>query len=215
MKSLLTLLVAFGLSGYLLLQAGCDIPPSHMPTPTRSVSDEIRFTNEPEQDEKDLPPPIQKIVRGTTYTLQPMANYRITARVVNRKRYYLSPEVFLAPVDLALAWKELATDGAWKTVEFEHGNRFYHFRPKTGSPFSIEQIYLNSANTHIIPANERMANVVKNISVGDKVVLEGYLVNVSAPGGWRWETSLVRTDQGGGACELLYMTKARVENKEY
>jgi len=35
--------------------------------------------------------------------------------------------------------------------------------------------------------------------------MRGYLVNVTGPNGFNWNTSLRRDDTGNGACELFYV----------
>ena len=203
------------LTSYLLRQAGCDITPNLMPTARTVVHDPIPFHREPEQESIELSTPIRKNVRGVEYLLEPLATYKIFARVVSRKRYYLSDDVILSPVDLALAWGSLTTPKALDEVKYDHGQRFLYYWPQSGTFITIDEIYLHTANVHIIPSNNRMETVAKNIRIGDIVVLEGYLVNVSTVGGFTWRTSLVRTDRAGGACEVLYLVRARVNEKQF
>ena len=40
---------------------------------------------------------------------------------------------------------------------------------------------------------------------GDRVRIDGWLVQANAPDGWRWRSSLTRDDSGGGACEVVYV----------
>ena len=40
---------------------------------------------------------------------------------------------------------------------------------------------------------------------GDRVRVDGWLVQLDRPGGWRWRSSLTREDSGGGACEVVYV----------
>ena len=68
----------------------------------------------------------------------------------------------------------------------------------------------NSANTHIIPANTQVASQIQSMRPGQVIELNGYLVNASAPDGWRWRSSLTRKDTGAGACELFWVESAHV-----
>jgi len=34
-------------------------------------------------------------------------------------------------------------------------------------------------------------------------------------GGWIWQSSVSRLDKGAGACEVLYLTRARVNGVQY
>jgi hypothetical protein len=62
----------------------------------------------------------------------------------------------------------------------------------------------SSANMHIIPADGRVADALDAVREGDRVRIDGWLVNVEAGDGWRWRSSLSREDSGGGACEVVY-----------
>jgi hypothetical protein len=46
---------------------------------------------------------------------------------------------------------------------------------------------------------------VKRLRRGEFVAMRGYLVNVTGPNGFSWNTSLRRDDTGNGACELFYV----------
>ena len=50
------------------------------------------------------------------------------------------------------------------------------------------------------------------LSAGQIATLRGWLVNATSPDGGHWNTSLSRTDDGPGACELFYVESARAED---
>lgn len=56
---------------------------------------------------------------------------------------------------------------------------------------------------HRIPANDGIEHQRKSIRAGNRVHLKGYLVEATGKDGFRWKSSLTRTDTGGGACELI------------
>ena len=79
-------------------------------------------------------------------------------------------------------------------------------------------IITHSANNHIIPATENVQRALKIIKKRDRVVLEGYLVNLKGTYKGRevrWNTSLSRTDTGNGSCELFYVSKVRIDTRVY
>jgi len=49
----------------------------------------------------------------------------------------------------------------------------------------------------------------------DAVRLAGLLVDAQAADGFRWGTSLSRTDSGMGSCELLWVEEAQVGQRVY
>jgi hypothetical protein len=44
--------------------------------------------------------------------------------------------------------------------------------------------------------------------------LQGLLVDVDHPSGWRWRTSLSRDDTGGGSCEIVYLQEIEIETRD-
>ena len=58
---------------------------------------------------------------------------------------------------------------------------------------------------HMVPANATVAADLARVGEGDRVRVDGWLVQLDRPGGWRWRSSLTREDSGGGACELVYV----------
>ena len=69
----------------------------------------------------------------------------------------------------------------------------------------MNEIISHSANMHMIPANEKVKQVLLGVRPGELVSFGGYLVRVEKPGGWTWKTSLTRTDSGAGACEVVWV----------
>ena len=65
---------------------------------------------------------------------------------------------------------------------------------------------------HMIPASASVERSLMKLREGDVVVLQGYLVDVDHDSGWRWRTSMTRTDTGAGACEIVYVESIAVQN---
>ncbi len=63
----------------------------------------------------------------------------------------------------------------------------------------------SSANMHLVPANDAVADALAAVDAGDRVRIDGWLVQIDATDGWRWRSSLTREDSGAGACELIYV----------
>jgi hypothetical protein len=43
------------------------------------------------------------------------------------------------------------------------------------------------------------------VEPGQRVRIDGWLVQVDAKDGWHWRSSTTREDTGGGACEVVYV----------
>lgn len=150
-----------------------------------------------------------KSIGRYTFTIVPVATYKIAARVICIK-YYSTDEVDeLTPVDLCVVWGEMA--------EFEYIRYFSCTQHDRGCYLTAEESPLDDAyvdthftNIHVIPADETILKTIQTIKVNQVVYLEGFLVNVYCEGVRIWETSLTRKDTGDDSCEVLYVTMVNI-----
>ena len=150
-----------------------------------------------------VPAGLPAFARGDARVL-PQAGFSIEARVLSREDYHLGREADYAPTDLALGWGRMREDAVLKRLDISQGGRWYHYRWSGDPPIPPRDIVRSSANMHIIPADARIADALEHVRAGDRVRIDGWLVNVEAGDGWRWRSSLTREDSGSGACELVY-----------
>ena len=156
--------------------------------------------------------------KNSHFILTPVAEYKLSGVVVGRKTYSEDWEGKISPIDLAIAWGKLAEPEYSRYITYSHGNRWYFYQYKPGSPFDHSYVIPHSSNNHIIPANKNISLITKTIKKEDTIVLEGVLINlkgtyIGSP--VVWNTSLSRMDMGNGSCELFYVTKVRIETKVY
>jgi hypothetical protein len=154
-----------------------------------------------------LTPPRSILMNG--YTVTEVASYEVTARILSTDRYFFDRQSKLSPVDLALGWGPMADNRILRKLDISQSWRFYHWEAAE-YPIPPEQISTNSANTHIIPANDKISSIVTSLHRGQVVTLKGYLVNIQHADGWHWQTSLSRTDTGDGACEVMLVESVQV-----
>jgi hypothetical protein len=143
-------------------------------------------------------------------TLEPLATFSLTARVLSREDYHFDEGAYLSPTDLALGWGRMSDSAVLQDIDITQSARFYFWRVKE-FPIPRREIETHSANMHMIPANAAVASELKRVRVGDLVTLEGFLVEADRPGGWRWRSSLTRDDTGPGACELVYVENLAID----
>jgi hypothetical protein len=136
------------------------------------------------------------------YRIAPLAAFDIRARVISSSRYRFDREADLAPVDLVLGWGPMSDSDVLKQITFTQNMRAYRWQTKS-FPVTRRVIEIHSANMHMIPANAEIESQLKSIRPGNMVHLKGHLVEVTSKEGWRWKSSLTRTDTGFGACELI------------
>jgi hypothetical protein len=145
------------------------------------------------------------------FTIEPVADYSVRARVLSIERYRLGREAELSPVDFALGWGPMSDDAVLEQLSVSQTNRWYMYRWQGAPPLEPSIIVASSANTHLVPASRDVEQRLLDVRKGAVVRLTGYLINVQHPDGWRWNSSLSRTDSGGGSCELMWVTDVEVE----
>lgn len=137
--------------------------------------------------------------------LEPLAGFSLEARVLSRRDYRLGRESALSPTDLALGWGAMATPGMSEQLQIEQSARWYSYRWSGAAPLPPAEIAYSSANMHLIPADVAAAAALRRVRAGDRVRIEGWLIQAEAADGWHWRSSLTREDVGAGACEVVYV----------
>jgi len=165
----------------------------------------ILAPNQPIQQEISNPEPFE--FKG--YRVTPLASFEIEARVLSRERYRRGREADLSPIDLALGWGPMSAQQVLDQLDISQSNRYYRWRTDR-LPLPPPVIASHSANMHIIPAGDSIEDELMKIRKGHIVRLGGYLIQATAADGWRWRSSLTRSDTGGGACEVVLVNRIAV-----
>ena len=139
-----------------------------------------------------------------SYSVRPLAKFSLSARVLSRADYSWDTGAALAPVDLALGWGRMSDSSVLDKISISQSGRFYFWRVRE-FPIPEREIIESSANMHLIPGDASIEREIKRTRDGDIVEFDGYLVEVSGPNGYRWTSSLSRSDSGAGACELVWV----------
>lgn len=178
-----------------LLCAACGVP-----------SPEVVYIPEPVQDESE-----NHVWVHDGYRVTSLATYSIEGRVLSTNTHRFGPVARLAPLDFVLGWGNMADPNIYKKLNVVQSGRFYSYRPDNHSPnISHRQFFRSTSNTHIVPKNKDVLKQLKSIHVDQIVVLEGHLVKISGPNEFLWHSSIVRSDMGAGACELMWVEKVTV-----
>lgn len=153
-----------------------------------------------------------ELTDGRTWTrgellITAIAELELTAKLLGRERYWFDREASLSPVDLCLGWGPMSDQAVVDRIDISQFGRWYHW--STDAPvIPADQIAAHSANMHILPADDAVAAFVKQARPGRIIALRGYLVEVQADDGWRWRSSLSRTDTGEHSCEVFWVEHA-------
>ena len=157
----------------------------------------------------DLPPGDVFIHRG--FQLTKRAVFNIRARVLSTEDYHWGADADLSPIDLALGWGVMSDQAVLDRIDISQGSRWYRTRYQTPAPVSDHAIINHSGNMHIIPADELVTAQLKKLRRGHVITARGLLVDVDHENGFRWRTSMRRSDTGGGSCEIFYLERLIVE----
>jgi len=150
--------------------------------------------------------------------ISPMATYSVSAKVMSATNYSSDWQAEFEPTDLALAWGKLAEPEYKEGITYTQSGRWYYYN--YDSTFKADGTYIkdHSSNHHMIPANDNIKKAVQKVKEGQKVKIDGYLVNVryiTSEGEFTQTSSLTRNDTEDGACEVVYVTKLQVGDKLY
>ena len=162
--------------------------------------------NAPQQDDLGADAPV---LQHDDVTLTTRAHFVVTARVLSREDYSWGADAKLIPEDLALGWGRMSDSAVLASIKITQSDRFYYWHVEQ-FPIPRREIETSSANMHLIPADTGVKRELEQVRVGQVVHFEGFLVDASRPGGWRWKTSMTRDDVGAGACELVYVEQLAV-----
>ena len=144
------------------------------------------------------------------YTISPQATFELEAKILSKKRYRFERAAALAPYDLALGWGRMSDEAVLIDIKFRQSGRWYYWQANKNMSIPLGEASLSSANMHMIPANNTVKKMLDRAKPGQIIQLKGYLVNVDASDGFRWRSSLTRSDTGNGACELVYVEQFRI-----
>lgn len=140
------------------------------------------------------------------FQVVPRAGFAIDATVLSRQPYNEGREAAISPMDLALGWGPMAERTVYEALGITQSGRWYRYHwGAEGPPVPVETIVAHSSNMHMIPASSAVGERLTALAPGQRVRLNGWLVDVEDPTGLRWTTSLRLDDSGDGACEIVYV----------
>ena len=93
--------------------------------------------------------------------------------------------------------------------DIHQSGRWYRWRAET-LPLPLRTVETHSANMHMVPADQWVADQLDDVEEGQMITLQGKLIRADAADGWHWVSSLTRNDTGNGACELVLVEAVTV-----
>jgi len=153
------------------------------------------------------PPLFKKAFSHKFYQIIPLADYKVTARVLGKELYRRGAEAGVSPIDLLFGWKNLSDTAYLKNFHFSVAKRWYMCRIRDAS-ISVDELRPHLDNNHLIPATPDIEFQLKKARIGHIIYLEGMLVKVIGPKGFAWESPLSIGSTGGTkSCKIIYVVK--------
>ena len=146
------------------------------------------------------------------YRITPLARFEIRARVLGTERYRFDRAAQLSPVDFALGWGPMSDSRILTAFSIRQRDRWYFWNSGI-LPIPADQVISHSANMHMIPSNAAVAEQLLSVRTGQIVELRGQLIRADGKDGWRWISSLSRTDTGEGSCEVVWVESVRATDR--
>lgn len=185
-----------------------------------SISYGINAAAEPFQQDTS-PFQTSLAVSGGVANIYSDSAYSISAKVESIKSYDDALGA-VAPYDLLLAWGDVSRTDVDSQLSWEQSNRRGSVTGTLngdGPQISNNYVIGHVSNNHIVPANDRIRDALASIKPGDMVKIDGRLVDLrfqtSDQRTVSVNTSKVRTDQGDGACEIIFADQIKINGKNY
>lgn len=138
------------------------------------------------------------------FTVRGVAPYRLTARVLGVRDYRGRDDLGdVMTLDAALGWGGMSDQQVLDGLYIHQGDRWYVYEWDGPPPFPVGDMAKSSANVHLVPESPHVADQIHRLRLGDRVHLDGWLVNLEGEGGRVVRSSTSRKDTGAGACEVM------------
>ena len=157
--------------------------------------------------------------RGTSYNVQPVADYELWGLVVTKNNINAWFNVFhdensVNLKDICILWGENLKNGVYLNEEISFKSGEWTCYTKWSGRFQ-ETFHKNElSNNHLLSSDTEIQKIIRDINIGDQVHLKGHLVNYAKSGTEFYrKTSLSREDKGNGACEVFYINDINILEK--
>lgn len=143
------------------------------------------------------------------FEIKPRASFDADIRVLDAANYYFDRKAWLSPTVIVAGWGSLSDESIFQKVNFDIVDRSYAWVNES-LEVDDEEIRRQTAAINLIPADNTIADIIKQIRIGQVLKLQGTLVDIERTMHWKWKTSLSRTDRGSGAAKILYVTEIEI-----
>lgn len=151
--------------------------------------------------------------RQLAYEVDPVASYELYGLVVSHNDIQGIADIYhdadsVDTKDLCVVWGENLRHDGYRQARYESTPHFCWVEWDAGTTFDLGAM----SNSHLVTDNDALRARLEDVHIGDQIRFGGLLVNyrdMRHPEYWR-RSSLVRTDQGNGACEVVFFDELDV-----
>ena len=93
------------------------------------------------------------------YRITPLAEFQLKGKVLAREDYSLGRESDLSPVDFAFGWQHMSDEAVLDKIDISQSGRWYRWHVEE-FPIPRQAIETQSANMHLIPANDLVEDLI-------------------------------------------------------
>jgi hypothetical protein len=163
--------------------------------------------------------PFDATVKGVSYRIAPRYTYDLTGLVVSLHDSQVWWDYAhrewndnLNIADFCVVWGENIRRDAYRSVSYSHTQWECWWSGSGAAAQAFDGTAMS--NNHMITDDPDIARRMRQVRIGDEVRFRGYLVDYTtfkdgAPAGTR-KTSIVRTDEGEGACEVVWVQELEI-----
>jgi hypothetical protein len=138
-----------------------------------------------------------------------LAEYDIHGVMVKKAHTYYDGLSSVSWLDMGIAFgKFLQKPALIDQVNFFENERFLWVKPKKGFEEQFQNYTTEFSNNHLIFSTKKLQAEAERVKEGHKIRLRGYLVALESDH-MRATSSLVRDDEGSGACEIIFVTDVK------
>lgn len=172
---------------------------------------------EPIQSADGVPEPFEVTRKNVEYTVTPLFSYELWGLIVSFHDASSFIDVshkawndFLNTKDICVIWGRNVESGVYKRMRFRNRDFtcYYRYPDEAAAELFSENCL---SNNHLLPDGPLVAEAIRLARKGDQVRLKGWLASYGIKGApYQRKSSLVRTDRGNGACEVVYVTEFEI-----
>ncbi len=150
--------------------------------------------------------------RGKKYDVEPVAEYILSGLVVSHNNIDSITDIYhdddsVDMKDVCVIWGKNLQDDDFQKVDFWSNSWTCNWSYYGNVDFSNREV----ANNHLLAADTEIQKRIKDIRVGDQVILQGMLVDYSPEGtDWKRISSRTRDDVENGACEVMFVEAVEI-----